>query len=206
MDVWRENASSRTSTISIGDACYSIFIDTNNSLYCSLTNSHKVIKQSLNTNNTQVTTVIGTDCPGYQQHTLFFPSGVFVSISFDLYVADSRNQRVQLFKPFQVNGITVAGIGAPETVQLLNPTAVMLDADGYIFILDSDKSQIIRSGSIGFRCVIGCSNPDGSASNQLYRPQSMAFDSYGNVFVSDTGNNRLQQFIVSSNSCSKRNT
>jgi hypothetical protein len=202
-DVWRENSNGPISTLYIGYQCYNVFVDTNDSLYCSLQSYHRVIKRSLNSSNSQLTTVAGTGCSGYLPNMLYNPRGIFVTINFDLYVADAGNNRIQLFHQGQLNGTTVVGSGAPGTIQLQNPVAVMLDADGYLFIADSSSSRIIGSGPYGFRCVVGCTNGYGSASNQLSYPQSMAFDSYGNIFVADSYNNRVQKFMLSSNSCSK---
>ena len=203
VDVWQANSGSYVSTIPISDRCHSLFIDTNQSLYCSMQYSHKVIKRSLNSSDTQVTTVAGTGCSGFQSHLLNYQRGIFVSVSFDLYVADSNNHRVQLFRPGQLNGTTVAGREALGTVQLLNPMAVMLDGDGYLFILDCYHYMIIGSGPYGFRCVVGCTSGVGTASNQLSTSRSMAFDSHGNILITDTENNRVQKFFLASNTCSK---
>ncbi|CAF1591776.1 unnamed protein product, partial [Adineta steineri] len=54
-------------------------------------------------------------------------------------------------------------------------------------------------GPNGFRCLVGCSTVAGSASNQLCYPSSLSFDSYGNMFVADRYNNRIQKFYVTSN-------
>ena len=205
VDVWRINASSRVSTLSLSGPCFSIFIDASNSLLCTLYYTHRVIKRSLNSTDTQETTMAGGSCAGYQLHLLFCPRGIFVTVNFDLFVADTGNHRVQLFRSGQLNGTTVAGSGAPGTIRLRNPTAVMLDSDGYVFILDCYGSQIVGSGSSGFQCIIGCNAGYGSAPNQLSYPLSMSFDSYGNIFVADTTNNRVQKFFLTSNSCSKCN-
>ena len=85
VDVWRKNESSRMSTLFVGEPCYSIFIDANNSLYCSLFKNHRVVKRSLNSNDTQLTTVAGTGCAGTRSHFLFYQRGIVVTISFDLY-------------------------------------------------------------------------------------------------------------------------
>ena len=203
IDVWRESSNGPISTLNIGYGCLNFFIDTNDSLYCSLQSYHKVIKRSLNSSNTQLTIVAGTGCAGYQPYALYYPHGIFVAFSFDLYVADTQNHRIQRFQPDQLNGTTVAGRDAPGTMDLRFPTAVMLDGDGYIFIADSQHYRIVGSGPYGFRCVIGCTNGYGSGSSQLSYPQSMAFDSYGNIFVTDSNNNRVQKFILSFNSCGK---
>ena len=203
VDVWRENATSYTSALTTGGQCFSLFIDANASLYCSLYINYKVIKRSLNGSENQLTTVAGTGCAGYQPYNLYEPSGICVASNFDLYVADAGNNRVQLFQPGQVNGTTVAGRDAAGTIQLNYPTAVMLDADGYLFIADFSNNRIVGSGPNGFRCVVGCTGEYGSALDELAHPSNIAFDSYGNVFVTDTDNDRVQKFVLSFNSCSK---
>ena len=203
VDVWRENTNSCVSTLSIGEQCYSLFITSNDSLYCSLLDSYRVIKRSLNSSDSQLTLVAGTGCPGYLPHMLTLPRGIFVAINFDLYVADCNNHRIQLFRPGAVNGTTVAGSGAPETIQLRYPAAVILDGDGYLFVADWYNFRIVGSGPDGFRCVIGCTSVKGSAPNQLSAPLNIAFDSHGNIFVVDMENNRVQKFLLLSNTCSE---
>ena len=203
VDVWRENNSSRLSALYVDGYCYSMFIDSNDTLYCSLRASHKVIKRSLDSSDYQVKLVAGTGCAGCQPHTFNYPCGIFLTINFDLYVADGNNHRIQFFQSGQVNGTTAVGKAAPGTMLLRFPRAVTLDADGYLFIVDKDNNRIIGSGPDGFRCVIGCTSQLGSAADQLSYPLSMAFDSHGNIFVADTDNSRVQKFVLSSNFCSK---
>ena len=203
VDVWRENANSSFASLSIVTHCYGLFMVTNDSLYCSMRDSHQVINRSINSNNYQLTGVAGTGCAGHLPNMLQSPHGIFVTINFDLYVADTGNQRVQLFRAGQLNGITMAGIQTSGTVQLYNPMAVILDVDEYLFILDSGNHRIVGSGPNGFRCLIGCARIPGSAPDQLSGPLGMAFDRYGNIWVTDTGNGRIQKFDLSSNTCSK---
>ena len=203
VEVWRENVANYQSILSVSGSCYSLFIDSNNSLYCSLRDTHRVMKRSLSSNDSQQAMVAGIGCSGYLPHTLYYPRGIFVTLSFDLYVADSVNNRIQLFPSGQVNGITVAGREASGTIQLECPTAVVLDADGNLFITDSYNHRIVRSGPAGFWCAIGCTAGEGSGFNQLAYPRNMAFDSYGNIFVADTDNNRIQKFMFPSNMCRK---
>jgi sugar lactone lactonase YvrE len=199
VDKWLSNTTSSTPAMYVPIYCYSLFIDLNNTLYCSLTPLQQVIAKSLDDVSNTLKTVAGTGCVGSTSNMLRSPRGIFVDINFNLYVADSNNDRIQLFQSGQQNAKTVAGNGALETITLLRPISVVLDGDGYLFIVDSNNNRIVGSGPNGFRCIVGCSGVWGSTSYQLYYPQTMAFDSYGNIFVVDTDNSRIQKFVLASN-------
>ena len=101
---------------------------------------------------------------------LYNPYGIFVDINFDLYVADCSNSRVQLFQLGQSNALTVAGSAAPGTITLNCPTAIVLDADKYLFIADYNNHRIVGSGPNGFQCVVGCSGGRGCSSLSIILP------------------------------------
>ena len=92
---------------------------------------------------------------------LSHPTGIFVTESLDLYVAEWGNDRVQLFRSGELNGTTVAGNGSIGTISLYGPTGVVLDADGYLFIVNYGSGSIVGSGPYGFRCLVGCSGGGG---------------------------------------------
>ncbi|CAM2729577.1 unnamed protein product, partial [Rotaria socialis] len=181
--------------------CFDLFIDINSTIYCSAGGLNIVVAKSLYDSLNTSTVVAGTGCSGSLINMLDSPTGIFVDINFNLYVADSNNNRIQLFQPGNLNGTTLAGQGAPETIMLNNPTDVVLDGDGYLFIVDSGNNRIVGSGPNGFRCIVGCSGASGSGPTQLNGPQSIAFDSDGNIYVTDTQNSRLQKFNPSPLSC-----
>ncbi|CAF3980867.1 unnamed protein product, partial [Adineta steineri] len=209
VDKWTLNATTSTTALTVTDTCYGLFVDKNNFLFCSNgPGLHQVIKKSLNNNATNSTLVAGIGTPGTTAYALDQPRGIFVDNNINLYVADCQNNRIQLFKNGQKNATTVAGAGAgaPGNITLKHPTGVLLDSDGYLFIVDSDNDRIIASGPLGFRCIIACSNSHGSSSTQLNKPFSMSFDRYGNIFVADQNNNRIQKFLLSNNSCYEATT
>jgi hypothetical protein len=203
INQWSLNSSSQISTLYAGGDCYDLFLDRNNSLYCVLYSFHKVIRRSLNSTENKTDIVAGTDCPGIAQDMLNSPMGTFVDSDYNLYVADSKNSRIQLFYSGQLNGITVVGRAAPRTIILNFPTDIVLDGNGYLFIVDGYSHRIIGSDLNGFQCIAGCSGSAGSDLNQLHNPAAMAFDSYGNIFVTDHLNNRTQKFLLATNSCGK---
>ena len=185
------------------ETCFSLVTDANDNLYCSLSLSHRVVKRSLNMSSNTTAVVAGNGSSGSSASLLNSPRGILVTISFDLYVADCGNNRVQLFLFGQLNATTLAGNGASGAIFLSCPVAITLDGNGYLFIVDQNNHRIVGSGPAGFRCVVGCYSSNGSALYQLRSPRSLAFDTNGDLMVGDWGNGRIQQFVLASNSCSK---
>ena len=196
VNVWVGNATSHQPVMFIRDYCAALFVNSNNTLYCSVTKMHQVVAKSLDDATNTLTTVAGTGCYGFTSDALAYQRGIYVDLNASLYVADTGNNRIQRFIPGGTNASTVAGNGAPGTMILSSPMDIVLDGDGYLFIVDTDNNRIIGSGPNGFRCVVGCSNASGSTPNGLMNPQSMSFDSDGNIWVADTGNGRIQKFVL----------
>lgn len=198
VDKWTTNGTGYITVMSVKAACYGLFIDIQNSLYCSMYDNNLVAMTSLNQNSSIWTIATGTECISPTSNALINPCGIFVDTNLNLYVADKGNNRIQKFSSSQLIGITVAGSGATNTITLNGPTGVILDSNGDLFIVDSGNHRIVGSGPNGFRCIIACSGTSGSSSNQLNSPVSMSFDSYGNIFVVDRNNSRIQKFMLNS--------
>ncbi|CAF1476525.1 unnamed protein product [Adineta steineri] len=201
VDKWILNATNGTRVMNISASCYGLFIDTNNTLYCSLANLNKVLKVDLTSVSSTQVMIAGNGSSGSTSLLLNSPFGIYVDTDFTLYVADSNNDRIQRFRFGELNGITIAGATASGTITLNNPNGIVLDRNGYLFIMDTGNYRIVASSSAGFRCVAGCSGHNGSTVDTLYYPRYMAFDTYGNMFVSDDINGRIQTFYLQSNSC-----
>jgi hypothetical protein len=175
-------------------SCTRLFIDVHGNLYCSEEKSHRVIRTTPNVPNSAFVVVAGTGCSGSASNMLRDPDGVTVATNMDLYVADCKNDRIQLFRSGQLNGTTVAGNGASGTFGLSNPRDVILDANEYLFIVDSGNNRIIRSDPFGFRCIIGCSRFIG-----LKNPRSISFDNIGNIFIANDRNQSIMKFLLIEN-------
>ncbi|CAF1640911.1 unnamed protein product, partial [Adineta ricciae] len=190
---WISETNTFAIVMNVARTCFGIFIDINDNLYCSSSNTHSVIKKNLNSPSTDEIVVAGINVRGSASNQLDSPAGTFVDVNFDLFVADHWNDRIQLFPFGETNGITVAGRqSARRTIKLNGPTEITLDAAKYLFIVDHKGRRIVGEGPYGFRCLIGCYRYD-SRSNELFL-KSMSFDSYGNIFVVDTKNHRIMKF------------
>jgi hypothetical protein len=203
VDKWTMNATNSVIAMYVNARCVGLFIDIYGNLYCSLGNLHTVVKKLFSDDINVTSITAGDGISGSTSNRLNNPQGIFVDLELNLYVADSGNDRIQLFKSGLLNATTVVGNGSNETIALNGPTGIVLDADGYLFIVDSTNHRIVGSTSNGYRCLVGCTLTNGPAPNQLDSPWSLGLDSYGNLFVADTYNNRIQQFVLMTNSCGK---
>ena len=201
---WEANTNSFITVMYVESPCSALFVDNNYTLYCSMSAINKVVKRWLNDSNlTSIITVAGTGSKGSALNELSNPQEIFVDVNFDLYVADSNNNRVQLFLSGESNGIIVAGSNSPNpTIDLNFPSGIVLDAEKNLFVVEYWNHRIIGSSSNVFRCLVGCDG-QGSESNRLSQPGSLSFDRFGNLFVADQLNHRIQKFEYLEKSCGK---
>jgi len=147
--------------------------------------------------------------------SLNLPDGVAVDASGNLFIADSWNNRIRKVSP---GGIitTVAGTGPVCTfaacggfsgdgglataASLNTPTSVAVDASGNLFIADYGNNRIRKVSPNGIVTTVagdgiqrfsGDGGPAASAS--LYDPVRIAVDASGNLFIADTGNERIRK-------------
>lgn len=103
-------------------------------------------------------------------------------------IADSSNSRIQ---KSTIAGAFIAQI-TPDT-SLLNtrPGRILVDSlRKRVYVLDIDDGSISVFGFDGN--VVQIIGSRGAGANQLYRPEGLALDSAGTLFVADSGNARIQ--------------
>ena len=79
----------------------------------------------------------------------------------------------------------ITWVAQPSPFGALEPTGIVLDGDQHLFIFDQRNNRIIGSDENGFRCI----------NDKLFSPQTMSFDSYGNIYVLDGNNHRVQKIL-----------
>ncbi len=98
-------------------------------------------------------------------------------------------------------GSLAHGDGGPATAALLNhPSGVAADSSGNIYIADRDNQRIRRVGPDGIITTVAGTgvagnNGDGGLAvmAQLNSPTSVSVDAAGNLYVADTGNQRVRR-------------
>ena len=109
VELWTINATEGINVMNVANQCMGLFVDTNNTLLCAASNSHTVIAKSLNGSSQSTLVVAGTGTCGTTADQLCLPNGIFVDTSFNLYVADWQNNRIQKFRLAEDNNIKYKG-------------------------------------------------------------------------------------------------
>lgn len=135
---------------------------------------------------------------------LFKPQQVAVDGSGNVYIADTADHKIRmvdttgtinLYAGSGVQGL--GGDGGPAANALLDlPIGVSLDGSGNVLISDSGNQRVrIVSGGVIQTLAGGGSGGDGgpAASALLAGPYTVAGDSAGNLYIADTGNNRIRE-------------
>jgi sugar lactone lactonase YvrE len=164
-----------------------------------------------------ITTVAGVG--GVQGHSgdlglataalLSLPEGLAMTARGDLYISDTGNDVVRRVDAATGIVTTVAGTGAggyngdgvaATSTTLNEPWGIALGMDGTLWIADLSNNRVRKvalSGMISTAAGTGNAafSGDGSAavSAELNAPAAVAVDPAGNVYVGDSGNNRVRE-------------
>jgi sugar lactone lactonase YvrE len=139
---------------------------------------------------------------------LYYPYGIAVENGGNLIIADLGNNRI---RKVTTNGIitTVAGNGtqgysgdggAATNAMLYFPSGVTIDACGNLIFADLGNNRIrkVTTNSI-ITTIAGGNNKvffgDGGAATNagLFQPRGVAVDTGGDLFIADTGNERIRK-------------
>lgn len=87
---------------------------------------------------------------------------------------------------------------AATRTDLIHPSAVVVDSNGAVYFIDGNRVRMITArGTVKSVAGNGDSGPGGdggqATSAQLNSPQALAIDADGDVFIADTGNNRVRK-------------
>jgi streptogramin lyase len=117
--------------------------------------------------------------------------GVAIDGNDTVYVADSGNERIQVFD-IQGTFLRKWGSYGSGDGQFINPSGVAVDEDGFIYVADNMAHRIQKFYLNG--TFITKWGSEGSADGQFQYPRGVAVDPDGFVYVVDSGNYRIQKF------------
>jgi hypothetical protein len=188
--------------------------DAAGNLYIADRDNHRIRKVDL---GGVITTLAGTGVPGFSgdngpavSAALNFPSGLALDdAGACLYIADRDNHCIRRLTLSSRVITTVAGAalpgdagdgGAAASARLRNPTDIVLDSVGNLYIADQNNHKVRWVNTNGIMAslvgtgVFGYSGDGGPATNaMLNKPYGVALDGFGRLTISDTDNNRIRQ-------------
>ena len=179
--------------------------------------SNNVIRE-VNAATGIMSTVAGTGVAGYNGDAVLAtaaqlnsPWTVSVGADNSLYIADLLNNRVRKVSGGLIS--TVAGTGsrgfagdkgAANAAELNDPTSVILDPAGNLYIADSGNNRVrkVYANTGVILTITGDDSEqfsgDAGPSNEatLYAPYALFFDQSGNLLIADTLHNRIRRILA----------
>jgi len=184
-----------------------IAVDTNGNLFIADTGNYVVREVT----NGVIGIVAGDGTAGFsgdgglaaqaELSTLF---GIAVDPYGDVFVADCGNSRVRVVSAGTIatvagGGTSVGDKGLASNAQLLNPLGLAVDSTGNVYIADVGNNRVREVADFDLTSVVGNGFPGFSgdtaraANAEVDIPGGVALDSLGNIYIADSGNNRIRE-------------
>jgi len=189
-----------------------VTVDGTGNLYIADTENHRI--RRVDSSGT-ITTIAGTGENGFRGDggpavaaELNYPKDVAIDAARNLYIADTTNHRIRRIDP-SGRITTIAGTGQQGfsgdwgpaiSAQLSGPYGVSVNGSGHVYIADTWNLRIRRVDPDGTITTFagtgewGFSGDEGPAIQaRLRRPDGVAVDASGNVYIADTYNQQIRR-------------
>lgn len=156
-----------------------------------------------------VSTIAGSSASGSADGAgtvaeFYYPHGVATDAQGNIYVADGANNSIRKITPAGIvstlagNGSAGFADGNGSTAQFNQPLGTATDGQGNIYVTDGTNNRIrmiTPAGVVSTRAGNGAQGfADGNGiAAKFYRPNGIATDKQGNIYVADIINNRIRK-------------
>ena len=191
-----------------------VTLDSAGNIYLADTGNCRVRKVTASTH--VITTVAGSATCGYSGDNgpatsaqLYFPKGVAVDSTGNIYIADTTNY---IIRKVNISGIITTFAGTPGmagysgdggpavSAQLANVAGLAVDATGALYIADNGNNVIRKVALNGTISTVAGNGVQGFSGNggpataaAMFFPNAIAFDTAGNMYIAEPPNESIRK-------------
>lgn len=162
-----------------------VAVDGAGNVYVADTGNHRIQKRDALTGNWRVFNT-ETGGPGTGLGEFNSPQAVAVDTAGNVYVADTDNNRIQMFVASAGTQGEWKMIGDPA--QFKHPKGLAVDIAGNVYVADTDNSRIRK---------LDVASQEWIDYTGFQFPRGVAVDGEGNVYVADSANYRIRKLNAS---------